>query len=358
MPTYAKGNKFITKFMVNGQRPTKMHDTREEGEAWELMARAAIKLGKPIPDTETAKVGGKDSSTVGGALRAAKLKRWAPKGDGSVKTCVNAEVFTRWCGPQMPAEEAFSQEKVDEFFEYLRTERRVSNTTINKYRSAISVMLEYSGLDEEDRPELPWLEQGAGRTRVFTEDETRMIPQQWRLWNEERYADFFMFILQTGARPFIDAKRLAWANVFEPSKFQPIPAVHFMEAKNGNARTVPLPKEAYEALKRQPLAGTGPWSWVDKDELRRLWDRTRVAFPVLKDAVLYTCRHTYCTELYRRTRDIKLVKDMAGHKNYKTTEIYVKIVGGDSFERVAEVMGLGRGAERPRLTVLGGKDEV
>jgi integrase len=351
MATYPKGNKFITKFMVDGDRHTKMHDTRAEGEAWELNARAALKLGKPIPEADKGKVGGKDSKTVGGALRAAKLKRWNAKGASSAKTVLNGDVFAKWCGPEMPAEVAFSEENLDKFWDYLRNGRRVCDNTINKYRSAISVMLEYSGLDEDEWPELPWLQQGEGRTRVFTELECQVIPKQWRLWNEDRYADFFIFLLQTGARTYIDAKRVIWNNVYAPSKHQPVPSVHFIQAKNGNARTVPMPKEAWEAVQRQDRTLEGPWSWVRKEEVRRLWSRTQAAFPELKDAVPYTTRHTYCTELYRRTRDIKLVKDMAGHKNYKTTEIYVKLVGGDSFERVAQFMGLGTNATPP-LTVV------
>jgi len=352
MPTYAKGNKFITKFMVNGTRYTKMHGTAAEGEAWELSARAALKLGKPIPQDEVKRVGGKDVGTVAGAFRAASSKRWLPAGDGSSKQMLNAETFMRWCGPNMSAPEAFGQENIDKFFEYLKTERRVANSTINKYRSAISVMLDYTNIDDEDRPELPWYKGLEGRTRIFTPEEQVAIPRQWRLWGRDREADFFDFLLGTGGRPYIDAKRLHWTNVFKPTNIQPTPSCHYLAAKNGNARTVPIPPQAWNALLRQmDNSLEGPWSWVDKEDMRRLWAKTQTAFPQLKGAVLYCTRHTYCTELYRRTRDVKLVKDMAGHKNYKTTEIYVHIVGDDSFERVAALLA-GTAPAQPHLALV------
>lgn len=95
MPTYAKGNKFITKFMVDGVRHTRMHNTQEEGEAWEMQARAALKLGKPIPDNTQRRVGGKDSNTLAGVLRSAENLHWGQLrggGRGSVRTTPELEV--------------------------------------------------------------------------------------------------------------------------------------------------------------------------------------------------------------------------------------------------------------------------
>jgi site-specific recombinase XerD len=72
--------------------------------------------------------------------------------------------------------------------------------------------------------------------------------------------------------------------------------------------------------------------------MRRLWSKTQATFPQLNDAVLYCCRHTFGTELYRKSRDIKLVKDMMGHKNISTTEIYVHVVGNEHSDIVADLM--------------------
>jgi integrase/recombinase XerD len=40
-------------------------------------------------------------------------------------------------------------------------------------------------------------------------------------------------------------------------------------------------------------------------------------------------RHTYATELYRQTKDIRLVQKALGHTNLGTTMIYTHIVDDD-----------------------------
>lgn len=356
MPTYPQGRKFITKFMVGGVRYTRMTDSADVGAAWELAARAALKLGKPLPEPDAPK---KDTRGGGGAsvsvvLRATRTRHWEPMGPGADKQILNAETFVRWCGPLMSASEAFSQANVDKFFEYLRTERRVSNSTINKYRSAISVMLGYSGLSEDSYPELPWYKILESRVRVFTPEEWQIIPRQWRLWRFDREADFFVFLLKTGARPYIDGARLNWSNVFPPNNPQSKASVHFIAAKNGNARTVPLTPEAWAAVQRQDRSASGPWAWANKEHMRPIWTRTISAFPQLADAVLYTARHTFGTELYRRSRDIKMVKDLMGHKNYKTTEVYVHMVGNDSYAYAADLLADPAPQSAPTLAVVSG----
>jgi integrase len=352
MPTYPKGKKFITKVTVPKTvdprgRISRMTETEAQGQSWELAVQSALKLGKPLPEPESKPaarvVGGVDAGTVSNCYRSANQLVWGPQGDSSAKQALNGEIFMRWCGPNMSAREAFEQDNVNKFIEYLKTERRVSNNTINKYCSAVRQMMRFAKVERE--PMLPWYEVQEGRVRVFSDEEKDMITRQWRLWQKHREADFFVFQCHTGGRPYIDSVRLHWTNVFAPQKNTP-GAVHFIKAKGGNPRTVPLTPEAWEAVSRQDRTSEGPWSWATNTDMRRLWDRTISAFPQLRDAVFYCTRHTFGTELYRRSRDIKLVKDMMGHKNYKTTEIYVHIVGDDSHARVADLM-----SGRP-LTVL------
>ncbi len=43
----------------------------------------------------------------------------------------------------------------------------------------------------------------------------------------------------------------------------------------------------------------------------------------------HTLRHTFATDLYRRTKDIVTVKNALGHEDISTTMIYVNLVGSD-----------------------------
>ena len=44
------------------------------------------------------------------------------------------------------------------------------------------------------------------------------------------------------------------------------------------------------------------------------------------------CRHTYATELYRSSKDIRLVQKALGHASLSTTMIYTHIVDDDMEE--------------------------
>lgn len=340
--------KKLQRFSVNKKRYALAWPNEADGNAWEVAAKLAIRRGQPVPGIEDGvlgtvpvkqkTVGGRDAGTVKNCFRSAVTLKWEPKGDGAGKQILNADIFVRWVGPETPARDGFSQDKINEFIEYLKTERRVGNNTINKYMSAVRVMMAFAHLDRDETPTLPWYDKPEGRVRFFTQDECDMIERQWRLWDKGPEADFFVFLLDTGGRPYIDAKRLHWTNVFNPTRGGR-PSVHFIKAKGGNARTVALTPRAWAAVQRQDKAQAGPWAWTDKDAMRRLWSKTQATFPQLGDSVLYCTRHTFGTELYRRSRDMKFVKDMMGHRNYTTTEIYVHIVGDDGYDRVADLMG-------------------
>ncbi len=51
----------------------------------------------------------------------------------------------------------------------------------------------------------------------------------------------------------------------------------------------------------------------------------------------YLLRHTALTRLYERTRDIRLVQDVAGHSDPKTTAIYAHISGADIREAMVRL---------------------
>lgn len=55
---------------------------------------------------------------------------------------------------------------------------------------------------------------------------------------------------------------------------------------------------------------------------------------IKKDVHFHMLRHTYLTELYRRTHDIRVVQEVAGHADISTTQIYTHISG----ENVREAM--------------------
>ncbi len=325
MPTYRKGKKFITKFMVDGVRHSRMTDTEAKGEAWELQARAALKLGQPLPDAEVRRIGGTDAGTLGNLFRETEVQHWSRQKDSS-KTILNASIFVQWVGPNASVQHAFSQETTNKFIEYLLTERKVAPATVNRYKSAIGVMAKRVKRQLDELPEMPKFKESRGRFRFFSEPEEAAITGLWRLWSRLVEVDFFIFLVETGARTYTEGVALNWDAVHKDR-------VIFWDTKNGGFRSVPLTTRARQALIRQQHNGlAGPFSGLSKRWLRTLWNNTRAQLPQVADAVLYCTRHTFGSRAIMRGIPLTVVQKLMGHATIEMTQRYAIFEDGAAFE--------------------------
>lgn len=326
MAVRQKGGQFQADFMVRGERHRRSFDTKEEAEAWELEARAALKLGKPVPAPKAQPVrtlGGGDAATMRGVLRSAERLHWAGLKDD--KSALNANTFVKWCGDNAVPADVLTTEKIEEFVtEHLLGERNVAGATVNRYLSAIGTLIKFAGKRLPDGPpDLShlWRKESEGRIRWFSDDEEALILQTWLLWSKNLERDFFLFLVDTGARPFAEGAKVPWKDFGNRR-------VTFWDTKNGKARTVPLTTRAWDAVQRlRTRLGNrpGPFADIDKDNIERLWKRTREHIPGLSDTVLYTARHTCCSRLVQRGADLMRVKEWMGHKNIHTTMRYAHL---------------------------------
>lgn len=88
--------------------------------------------------------------------------------------------------------------------------------------------------------------------------------------------------------------------------------------KNSNDREIPLQNALF--LKLQRYADTVEGSKVFNityDRLYQVWDLYR---PVHKK--FHSLRHTFAIQLYRKTKDLRLVQVALGHRNITNTMIY------------------------------------
>lgn len=70
---------------------------------------------------------------------------------------------------------------------------------------------------------------------------------------------------------------------------------------------------------------------VDTSYMRRMVKRTAREADVREAEKVspHTLRHTFATELYRETKDLRLVQKALGHEDVSTTQIYTHIVDED-----------------------------
>jgi integrase len=345
MTTYPKGNKFITKFMVDGTRHTKMHDTRAEGEGWELEARGALKLGKPLPDAEK-RIGGSDAGTLGNLLRETATLHWS-KGKDSSKCELNAQTFVTWCGEGMSILEAFTQANIDDFLAYLLNEREVAGSTVNRYKSAISVMMNRVAKKLPEVPTFPKFKENKGRFRFFSHEEETAILGLWQIWEKFDEGAFFQFLIDTGARTYTEGAALKWDDIHKDRAI-------FWDTKNGSFRAVPLSNRAQEVLRDlRARKGNqkGPFTDLTKPYMRWLWERTRAQLPQVGDAVLYCTRHTYGSRMVMNGVPLSVLKKLMGHSDIKMTERYAVFEDSAAFAVALAALNGGGFSAQPVVVV-------
>jgi integrase len=304
--------------------------TKEAAEAFLLECKAAVKLGKPIPDAnDIASTAKTKAMTIGELLARVDKKRW--RGNPNCKSADegsfgNADRFVRWIGPKVPVDEALSEDKINEFVEEREDSYNNSGSTINRYMAAVSALAsEAVKLKLIDaKPDLPRRGEGQSRMRIFTTDEEAAIQKVVRQWGYEDHADLFVFLIDTGCRPG-ETHKLTWQDIA-------LPRIHLDGAitKNSTPRTLtgtPRVREVLERMKTKYGHTHGPFSWAPTKSrsTRTLWNRLRGHFEWMGgDTVVYTFRHTCASRLVQRGIDLYRVQIWMGHKSMLMTQRYAK----------------------------------
>lgn len=92
--------------------------------------------------------------------------------------------------------------------------------------------------------------------------------------------------------------------------------------KGSSDREIPLPKALFLRLRMYSLTVQGDRLFpISYNRLRQIWDLYR---PCAKK--LHSLRHTFAIELYKKTRDLRLVQVALGHRNIQNTMVYSEYV--------------------------------
>lgn len=337
MAVRKRGAGYQTDFLLKGwERVRCQFETEAEAKAYELECRAAHALGKPRPEPQGEAGRAGRVYTIEELVRHCSQTRWRSQKSGQ-HTAQRAMCFAEWTGPKLPIAQALTPMMVDRYVLERQTNKGVGGSTINRHLSAISVLLDQAvrlGLIPT-KFDLPWQKEASHRVRFYSPEEERQILQAVTQWGYPEWADFFIFLTDTGGRVG-ETLKLRWEDIRKQ-------AITFSaeNTKNGESRTVwatPRVVEALERCRARNPHSRGPFEWVKPQALRTIWYRLRANLPWMgEDTVVHTFRHTCASRFAQRGIDLYRVKTWMGHKTIQTTQRYAHLMD-QQMEDMAKVL--------------------
>lgn len=92
--------------------------------------------------------------------------------------------------------------------------------------------------------------------------------------------------------------------------------------KGSNDREIPLPADLFKLLQKYSATQSQQKLFpISYSRLKQIWEHYR---PVPKK--FHSLRHTFAIQIYKKTRDIRLVQVALGHRNVMNTMIYADYV--------------------------------
>lgn len=101
-------------------------------------------------------------------------------------------------------------------------------------------------------------------------------------------------------------------------------AIFLRGLKGSYDREIPLPEWLYALTRLEMMPGALPGAKVFDISYKRLYQVWCYWRPVKKK--LHSLRHTFAINLYRKTKDLRLVSAALGHKNILNTMVYAHYV--------------------------------
>jgi len=247
--------------------------------------------------------------------------------------------------------------------------RRMTPEAANRYltnlRAILNKSYEWGAMDRPAyvrfNPTKPYT------NRYLTEEEEEALLADC----DPRIQDFLTFILDTGARKN-EAIKLTWRHV--DLNRRPKAAVTFAKTKNGEMRTVPLPRRTTRLLRRLARTAGGPNTRVFSHPASKtiynrfgelyarrgqrirlsnyelLWRQVRRRLG-MSEVKLHDLRHTYAAKLVRRKVPLLAVAKLLGHRTIDMTMRYAHLAIEELDSAVAVLDGderPGRRSVRPR----------
>lgn len=319
---------------LNGKRQSKTFDTKLEAEQWEA---ATLAIWGKVDRAEKERVEAAPKGSMGDLLRVAQGLDWAGKHQGQAEAAERL-IRLHFGARTLPCE--VDARAIDDLVIWLRTKgpngKGCSNASINRYLSALSVLLKRAhrlGMIQE-MPLFP-------ERRLLKESEPRdlVLPEEWLaelldvMEKKEQRLEVAvtLFLWHMGCRVGEALKRgdkpgLLWDRVNLEQK-----SISFVKTKGCMPRRLPMPRPV-QALMRQlrgqdservfPIAYR-PYLDHYGEAVHEACDRLGLSPSIREEWCVHTLRHTCLTNLARKGWNASAIQQWGGHKSLQVTQRYV-----------------------------------
>lgn len=319
---------------VRGERHREQFNgSKAEAQLREAEVRAALAAGTS-PKAREVLI--KTVPTIRKAFYTCHEEYWEGKAtqDHNIRYC---DEFMDFAGKDTPITDISTELLIA--YKKTLTKKGNGNSTVNSKLSVVSKLLTHFEDYFDKKPRVPFPKGRKNkRIRIMSDYERDSIFVYIRdVWPREKsktrsgcpevidWLDFFTFYLDTGMRPK-ETRSLTETCLGDND------CVHLWQTKNTEGRTIPLTRRAMEAFKRQELrrrqrGHKTPFEFATNNAIQNVWNGIRTYLGLEDDPefVAYLCRHDCGTRLYKKTKDLLLVKEWLGHKNINQTLTYAKL---------------------------------